>query len=162
MKKIFFFLFLFFSFVPLVFADSIKNLEVINGTLSRKFESTKNVYSVILDESEDSLKITYELNDPEAKVVFHDNEYIENGKNKMSLEVENTDGTKEIYTFYLEKEETTPVFNETILSNNVYEQKEIPFLSWYVGAVCFILIALSFKVVVLGFKKNKKCLKKKF
>lgn len=160
MKKIFFFLLSFFSFIPFVFADSIKNLEVMNGTLSREFESTNNVYSVILDDSEDSLKVTYELNDPEAKVVFHNNEYVDGGENKMELEVENTDGTKEIYTFYLEKEETTPVFNEAILTNNISEQKEIPFLSWYVGIACFMIIALLFKVIVLGFKKNKKCAKK--
>ena len=132
----------------------------MNGTLSREFESTNNVYSVILDDSEDSLKVTYELNDPEAKVVFHNNEYIDGGKNKMELEVENTDGTKEVYTFYLEKEETTPVFNETILTNNISDQKEIPFLSWYVGIGCFIVIALLFKIIVLGFKKRKKCAKK--
>lgn len=160
MKKIFFFLFSFFSFIPFVFADSIKNLEVVNGILSREFESTNNVYSVILDDSEDSLKVTYELNDPEAKVVFHNNEYIDDGENKMEMEVENTDGTKEIYTFYLEKEETTPVFNETVLTNNMSSQKEIPFLSWYVGIGCFIVIALLFKIIVLGFKKRKKCAKK--
>lgn len=160
MKKIFFFLFSFFSFIPFVLADSIKNLEVVNGTLSREFESTNNVYSVILDDSEDSLKVTYELNDPEAKVVFHNNEYVDGSENKMEMEVENTDGTKEIYTFYLEKEETTPVFNEAILTNNISEQKEIPFLSWYVGIGCFIVIALLFKIIVLGFKKRKKCAKK--
>lgn len=160
MKKIFFFLFSFFSFIPLVLADSIKNLEVMNGTLSREFESTNNVYSVILDVSADSLKVTYELNDPEAKVVFHNNEYIDGGENKMEMEVENTDGTKEIYTFYLEKEETTPVFNEAVLTNNISSQKEIPFLSWYVGIGCFIVIALLFKIIVLGFKKRKKCAKK--
>lgn len=160
MKKIFFFLFSFFSFIPLVLADSIKNLEVMNGTLSREFESTNNVYSVILDASADSLKVTYELNDPEAKVVFHNNEYIDGGENKMEMEVENTDGTKEIYTFYLEKEETTPVFNEAVLTNNISSQKEIPFLSWYVGIGCFIVIALLFKIIVLGFKKRKKCAKK--
>ena len=160
MKKIFFFLLSFFSFIPFVFADSIKNLEVVNGTLSREFESTNNVYSVILEDSADSLKVTYELNDPEAKVVFHNNEYIDDGENKMEMEIENTDGTKEIYTFYLEKEETTPVFNETVLTNNMSSQKEIPFLSWYVGIGCFIVIALLFKIIVLGFKKRKKCAKK--
>ena len=80
MKKIFFFLFSFFSFIPLVLADSIKNLEVMNGILSREFESTNNVYSVILEDSADSLKVTYELNDPEAKVVFHNNGACLHGK----------------------------------------------------------------------------------
>ena len=73
MKKIFFFLFLFLSFPFLVLADSIKELEVVNGTISREFESTNNIYSVILEDSEDTLKLNYELKDPEAKVVFHNN-----------------------------------------------------------------------------------------
>lgn len=153
-KKIFFFLFLFLSCPCFVFADSIKELEVVNGTLSREFESTNNIYSVILEDSEDSLKLNYELNDPEAKVVFHNNEYTKNGENKVEMEIENTDGTKETYTFYLEKEETTPVFNETFLNTSSNEQKEIPFLPWYVGIGCLLLILLFFKIIVLGFKKK--------
>mgnify|MGYP001625286874 FL=1 len=154
MKKIFFFLFLFLSFPFLVLADSIKELEVVNGTISREFESTNNIYSVILEDSEDTLKLNYELKDPEAKVVFHNNEYTKTGENKVEMEIQNTDGTKETYTFYLEKEETTPVFNENILNYSAKKQEEIPFLPWYVGAGCLLLILLFFKIIVLGFKKK--------
>ena len=70
------------------------------------------------------------------------------------MEIQNTEGTKETYTFYLEKEETTPVFNENILNYSAKKQEEIPFLPWYVGAGCLLLILLFFKIIVLGFKKK--------
>lgn len=155
MKKIFFFLCFFFFLFTEASAESIKNLEVINGTLSREFESTNNVYSVILNEDATSLEVNYELIDPEAKVAIENKEYQENGENKAEIKIENTDGTKESYVFYLEKEETTPVFSEVNLNQNIDTQKEIPGLIVYVSLGCFLLIACSFKVLVLGFKKRK-------
>ena len=156
MKKIFFFLCFFFFLFTEASAESIKNLEVINGTLSREFESTNNVYSVILNEDATSLEVNYELIDPEAKVTIENKEYQENGENKTEIKIENTDGTKESYVFYLEKEETTPVFSEVNLNQNIDTQKEIPFLHFYVGGVCFLLILLFFKILILGFKKKVK------
>ena len=155
MKKIFFFLCFFFFLFTEASAESIKNLEVINGTLSREFESTNNVYSVILNEDATSLEVNYELIDPEAKVTIENKEYQENGENKAEIKIENTDGTKESYVFYLEKEETTPVFSEVNLNQNIDTQKEIPGLIVYVSLGCFLLIACSFKILVLGFKKRK-------
>ena len=57
MKKIFFFLML----LPTsVFASSIKSVEVLNGTLSREFESTNNIYSVTLNDDATSLMMNCE------------------------------------------------------------------------------------------------------
>ena len=156
MKKIFFFLCFFFICVLYVSADSIQNLEVLNGTLSRKFESANNVYSVVLNENETSLKLNYELKDKDAKVSFLNNEYVQNGENVATLLVTNSNGLEESYTFYLEKEETTPVFNESLLTNNVSEVKEIPYLKYYVGLGCLLIILILFKILVIGFKKRKK------
>ena len=156
MKKIFFFLCFFFIGVLYVSADSIQNLEVLNGTLSRKFESANNVYSVVLNENETSLKLNYELKDKDAKVSFLNNEYVQNGENVATLLVTNSNGLEESYTFYLEKEETTPVFNESLLTNNVSEVKEIPYLKYYVGLGCLLIILILFKILVIGFKKRKK------
>ncbi len=156
MKKIFFFLCFFFIGVLYVSADSIQNLEVLNGTLSRKFESANNVYSVVLNENETSLKLNYELKDKDAKVSFLNNEYVQNGENVATLLVTNSNGLEESYTFYLEKEETTPVFNESLLTNNVSEVKEIPYLKYYVALGCLLIILILFKILVIGFKKRKK------
>lgn len=154
MKKIFFFLCFFFLKILFVKADSITNLEVLNGTLSRKFEGTNNVYSVILNDSETTLKLNYELKDKEAKVEFLNNEYNINGENIATLLVTNSDGLEETYTFYLEKEETTPVFNESLLTNNVPDIKEIPYLEYYVGTGCLVIIIILFKILIIGFKKR--------
>lgn len=152
MKKIFFFLVLFF--LPIgVYASSIKELEVKNGILSREFETTNNIYSIILNEDATSLEIDYKLVDENALVEVSGNTYQRNGENKAVYKITNSDGTTEEYIFYLEKEESTPVFNENIIPLES-EQKEIPYLSWYVGGGCFFIILVMFKIIVLGLKKK--------
>ena len=152
MRKIFFFFILFF--LPFgVYASSIKELEVKNGVLSREFESTNNVYSVTLNEDAQSLEIDYKLVDEQALVEVSGNEYQSSGENKAVYKITNSDGTTEEYVFFLEKEETMPVFQESFLTLEP-EQKEIPYLSWYVSGSCFLVILIMFKVIVLGFKKK--------
>ena len=153
-NKILFFLVSFFFFSLQTQASSLQNLEVLNGTLSREFESTNNVYSVLLETGEETLEVKYETVDPNAIVHIYNEKFEVGGENKTLIEVINQDGTKETYTFYLEQETVTPVFDETLLTTNEIEPKEIPFLSVYVGAGCFLLIVLLFKLLVLGFKKK--------
>lgn len=156
MKKIFFFLLL--LFLPIIVsASSIKELKVLNGVLSREFESTNNIYSVILNENEKQLKLEYELKDTEAKVNVINNEYNEESENVTKLEITNSDGTKEEYVFYLEKETTQAVFSESDLVTTAnIKQQEIPYLIWYVATGCLCIILLLFKIIVLGFKKKTK------
>lgn len=153
MKKFFFFCFLFFPVQ--VLAGSITNLEVLNGTLSREFDSNNNVYSVVLNEGENTLKLDYVLEDQEALVTIEGNDYQVGEDNVAVLNVTNSDGTKESYTFYLEKEETQAVFEEVSLMDDPAE-KEIAFLEVYVGIGCFIVILILFKVIILGFSKKKR------
>ena len=110
MKKIFFFLLLFFPIF--VTAGSIEDLEIENGVLSREFESNNNTYSVLLNENEDTLKLHYKLKDKNAIVNIEGEKYEEEKENKAILNILNPDGSKEIYTFYLEKESSIPVFQE--------------------------------------------------
>ena len=153
MKKFFFFCFLFFPVQ--VLAGSITNLEVLNGTLSREFDSNNNVYSVVLNDGESTLKLDYVLEDQEALVTIEGNDYQVGEDNVAVLNVTNSDGTKESYTFYLEKEETQAVFEEVNLMDEPAE-KEIAFLEVYVGIGCFIVILILFKVIILGFSKKKR------
>ena len=144
MKKRFLF---FLCFLPIsVSAESILNLEVLNGNLSREFEPNNNVYSVTLNKEEDALELKYELKDKEANVESNTENDI------TTLSITNSDGTKETYTFYVNKEIATPVFKE-------YQKKEkeqkIPYLEYYVGVPCVIFILFLFKVLVLGFKKKR-------
>lgn len=153
MKKFFFFCFLFFPVQ--VLAGSITNLEVLNGTLSREFDSNNNVYSVVLNEGENTLKLDYLLEDQEALVTIEGNDYQVGEDNVAVLNVTNSDGTKESYTFYLEKEEIQAVFEEVNLMDEPAEKK-IAFLEVYVGIGCFIVILILFKVIILGFSKKKR------
>lgn len=153
MKKFFFFCFLFFPVQ--VLAGTITNLEVLNGTLSREFDSNNNVYSVVLNDGESTLKLNYVLEDQEALVTIEGNDYQVGEDNVAVLNVTNSDGTKESYTFYLEKEETQAVFEEVSLMDEPAE-KEIAFLEVYVSIGCFIVILILFKAIILGFSKKKR------
>lgn len=153
MKKFFFFCLLLFPVQ--VLAGSITNLEVLNGTLSREFDSNNNVYSVVLNDGESTLKLDYVLEDQEALVTIEGNDYQVGEDNVAVLNVTNSDGTKESYTFYLEKEEIQAVFEEVNLMDEPAEKK-IAFLEVYVGIGCFIVILILFKVIILGFSKKKR------
>ena len=141
MKKILFFLFCFF-WPMLTSAQSITNLQVLNGTLSIPFNKDNNLYSVTLNDNEEELKLSYDLNDKEATV------NVIKEKNKTILHILNSDSSEENYVFYInKKEEATPVFKETYEEDE--KPKEIPHLKLYVSLVCFLIIGLLFKFIVL-------------
>lgn len=147
MKKIFFFLML----LPTsVFASSIKSVEVLNGTLSREFESTNNIYSVTLNDDATSLMMNCET-ESGITINIYNNEYIVGEENKVIYEAVNEEGKKEEYVFYLEKDITTPVF----ATNYEEDEKEkiIPHLKWYVISGIVFINLLLFKIIVLGFKR---------
>ena len=153
MKKFFFFCLLFFPMQ--VLAGSIAKLEVLNGTLSREFDSNNNVYSVVLNEGESTLKLHYELTDQDAFVTVAENTSFEGEDCVTILNVTNSDGTKESYTFYLDTEETQAVFDEVSFIEEPVEE-EIAFLEFYVGIGCLMVILFFFKVIFLGFSKKKR------
>lgn len=141
MKKILFFLFCFF-WPMLTSAQSITNLQVLNGTLSIPFNKDNNLYSVTLNDNEEELKLSYDLNDKEATV------NVIKEKNKTILHILNSDSSEENYVFYInKKEEATPVFKETYEEDE--KPKEIPHLKLYVSLACFLIIGLLFKFIVL-------------
>lgn len=147
MKKIFFFLML----LPTsVFASSIKSVEVLNGTLSREFEPTNNIYSITLNDDATSLMMNCET-ESGITINIYNNEYIAGEENKVIYEAVDEEGKKEEYVFYLEKDITTPVFATS------YEEEEkekiIPHLKWYVISGVVFINLLLFKIIVLGFKR---------
>ena len=149
MKKLFLF---FLCLLPIsVSAESISKLEVLNGVLSREFDSNNNVYSVNLNENEDHLELKYELKDKEA--IVENNETVMAGSQVTTLVITNSDGTKETYTFYVNQETVTPVFQEQKISKE--KEKKIPYLEYYVGIPCGAFILFLFKVFVLGFRKRR-------
>ena len=136
MKKFFFFLIL-LLFPIVVSAGSIQNLEVKNGTLSRKFESNNNIYSVILYDGEQNPIFDYDLSNENCSVEIEDTDNI------TQIHVTLDNNLKETYTFYVEKEEDVPVFKE--FSNDPKTiQAKLPHLEIYVGMVCLFVIVVLF------------------
>ena len=123
-------------------AESITDLEVLNGTLSIPFNKDNNLYSVTLNDNEEDLHLSYDLKDKEATV-----DILKEG-NKTTLHVLNSDHSEENYVFYInKKEEATPVFKETYEEDE--KPKEIPHLKLYVSLACFFIIVILFKFIVL-------------
>ena len=147
MKKIFFFLML----LPTsVFASSIKSVEVLNGTLSREFEPTNNIYSVTLNDNATSLMMNCET-ESGITINVYNNEYVSGEENKVIYETVNEEGKKEEYVFYLEKDIATPVFATSYEEDE--KEKIIPHLKWYVISGVVFINLLLFKIIVLGFKR---------
>lgn len=152
MKKIFFFLLL---MIPVfVNAGTIKDLNVLNGTLSRKFEFNNNIYSIVLENDATRVLFDFTLENEEDIITIENDEYKENEENIAKIKLQNKEGMIEEYTFYLEKENTTPVFQNIDIYNTLDIKKEIPHLEIYVGIGCLFIICILFKCIVLGFKKK--------
>lgn len=142
LKKLFFLILLFFP--VLVNASKISNLKVLNGTLSREFEPTNNLYSVDLNKGETHLKFDYTLEEAEDVVNMVQED------NKVLLKITSKDNSEETYVFYVNQEYSTPVFKENKVKEG--QTKEIPNLKYYVISIVFVIILILFKVIVLGFK----------
>ena len=129
-------------FIPFgVNASLIKDLDVLNGVLSREFQSTNNYYSVDLDKGNNELLVSYTLeDDASVDIIYEDDLAILRAT--RGLEVED-------YYFYLNIKEDIPVFYE-----KEDEEKIIPHLKLYVISGCVIIIIILFKVLVIGFKRH--------
>lgn len=138
MKKIFLFLFLLF---PLnVFASSLEDIEILNGSISQTFTSDNNYYSVDLDRGENKLKYNYKLKDENSNI----KEVCEGNLTKLVISTP-SEGIEEYY-FYLNIKEDKEVFHEV----NQKPKKEIPNLKYYIGLAVLIIIIILFKVLVLN------------
>ena len=125
-------------------ASLIQEFEVLNGELSRKFDSNNNYYSVDLNEGEDTMEYTYKLAN-EQDTIEESKE-----KDKVILTV-SSDTEKEKYVFYINQKEAKKVMKE--IKEEKEEQRIIPHLKYYVGGGCLLSILILFKIIVIGFKK---------
>ena len=144
MKRLFFFYILLFPYI--VSASSIKELKVLNGTLSREFEATNNIYSVNLNKGETTLKLDYKLENNDDKV------FIEEENEKVTIKVTNQNQEEEIYVFFVNKEESKKVFKEQ-LTKEESKSREIPNIKYYVSAGVILINLILFKIIVIGKKK---------
>lgn len=149
MKKIFFFFFCFFSFLSWnVQAETMKHFEVLNGKLSIPFDSKVNDYTVYLIDGATNIEANYSLLKDTYQVD------IQEDPEKTVYSIFEEGKVLEQYTFYKDQKESTPVFQEM---SSVKSPKEVrnPHLRIYVIGGCTLIILLLFKIIVLGFKKQK-------
>lgn len=149
MKKIFFFFFCFFSFLSWnVQAETMKHFEVLNGKLSIPFDSKVNDYTVYLIDGATKIEANYSLLKDTYQVD------IQEDPEKTVYSIFEEGKVLEQYTFYKDQKESTPVFQEM---SSVKSPKEVrnPHLRIYVIGGCTLIILLLFKIIVLGFKKQK-------
>ena len=133
--------------MPIVYADSLKHFEVLNGKLSIPFDKTINRYTVYLAEGESTIKANYILQNEKNTVQIDENDEV------AIYSVFDNDQKIEDYYFYKKLSfDETLVFKENI---NSQEKEEIPNLHIYVIGVCSLIILILFKVIVIGFKKVK-------
>ena len=151
MKKILFFLFLFFYPTAVAAEDVLlKTLTISNGELSLPFDSYNTEYTVTLEETEFKLDFEYTV-DNGIIVSINNNHDLENNS-KVTLTVIKEE-EKLDYHFYILKEEKQEI---AVFKEQEHIEKEIfmhKYKIYIIPSVCFILILFCYKII---FRKHKK------
>lgn len=159
MKKRFFFLIFILIFPLTVEASSyLKDFQVKNGQLLSPFTEKNNIYTIKLEEDQTVVEFEYTKED-QTKIEVIGNQYQDNQENVMIIKVMNEQTQEsETYTFYLEKEKTSPsAFAFTEENKLEVTPKEIPYLKPMIITICSLLILIIFKLLILNFfKKDEK------
>ena len=153
MKRLLLIIIVFFSFFDSVIAKEdivLNSLEITNGEISPRFDKYNNYYSVKVDKSVKKLEFMseYDINKYDIKIGNNDN--IVNNKliyitifDKKTLE-QNTYILK-VYIEESEKEvmRTSDIVKEVSIKKQNYDYAPL------IGAICFALIILIFRILFL-------------
>lgn len=154
------FLFLLLFFLPLnvnAASTSLTNFEVSNGVLLYPFSASNNVYTIRLEEDAEQVMFTYQLEDETAHIEIVDNIFEENQENVMLLKITNEEKKEsEVYTFYLEKEETTATLNLDSTANTltIPKKERSPFLVPILFLSCIGMNSILFYFLIVRFLKK--------
>ncbi|MBE6140412.1 MAG: cadherin-like beta sandwich domain-containing protein [Firmicutes bacterium] len=131
----------------------LQSLEVLNGSLSPKFDCLNNIYTVKVNNDVNYLKIEYKVEE-NVLVNIIGNNYLKEGENKVLIEVSNNESL-ETYTLIVTKEESiTASFIEPNMEV-VEIKKEMPeYTAQLISIVCFVLILIIFKILFLRKKRK--------
>ncbi len=148
-------LFLFLLLIPInTYASAyITDFQVQNGQLSLPFQKENNLYTIYLEKGETKVDFTYQLEEEDAIVKVFENMDPSGEENELIMEVTKNE-EKQTYTFYVEKEEETPVFQE-------WEEQPKPQRSPYLmpciiisSALC--ILTLFYLLIIRGYPNAKK------
>lgn len=130
------------------------NLQILNGTLSLKFDPYHTKYTVFLNNFDDMmLEFQYQVS--EGTEVVIQNNFLNQEYTEVTLTATKEDISTD-YTFYVYKEDTTNVLDYSSIFQPVeVEKKEIsPYAVPGIASACFFIILILF--AILFHKKKKK------
>ena len=133
----------------------LDNLEVLNGTLSLKFDPLNTKYTVLLNDKNDmALQFQYQV--PDGVEVFITNNYLVNEYTVVILTVKDEDATMD-YKFYVYKEDSTDVADYFPIQKSIeVEATELsPYAVPGISSICFLIILIVFAILFHKKKKRK-------
>lgn len=132
----------------------LKDLKILNGEMTLKFDSLNTVYTINMLEDDSELKFEYEI-DEDNHISIFDNK-LDSDENIVVITVYNDEKMMSYYLKVYQKMTTTMNKNvNNMTSLGIEAKKEVPsYAVSSIGAVCFLTILLFFTLL---FKKNKKC-----
>lgn len=138
----------------------LSNITIKDGTLSPKFDSMVNDYTLIVGLDVEKLDLEAIPEDPSANVLIKGNENLKVGENTITITVTSKDGqNKQVYTIIVTKEEIeteeTDEVIEEIKTNKVDKKKNNKTLIIILSIIGLILIIGGY-FVIFKIRKNKK------
>lgn len=130
----------------------LKDLQIINGDMSLKFDSLNTIYTIHLTDDSRVLKFQYEINEKDSiSVVGND---LKEGVNEVVLTVYNDEEMMSYYLYvYKDKILQASVSNDNATPLNVdLNNKVSDYALPVISSVCFITILLFFTLL---FRKRK-------
>ena len=132
--------------------------EVLNGTLLVPFESKNNVYTILLNQGEDTVQFDYQLASG-ATIEIINPKYDPNKlENKMEIMITGEKKEeKQIYEFYLEQEEQAiPTFkSDQDLAFSPSKKERSPYLIPAILISYIFIISILFYFLIIRFWKSK-------
>lgn len=132
----------------------LQNLEIMNGTISPKYDVYNNVYSVSVDENVNYLVINYKLEEG-CNIEIIGNENFKSGENKVYLELKKEE-EKELVTLLVNKEKAEVVssFDLDVMRPIDIVEPLPSYVAPLLADVCFLIILFTF--VILFHRKKKR------
>lgn len=133
----------------------MESLNVLNGSMSPKYDKYNDIYSVSIASDVDSLILDYEIS-KNTQVSIYGNTDFEEGKNKVILAVSTSEKTNYI-TLIVNKKKSEKT-NAEISSQIALEGQNSNYLPSYapylIGASCLSIIILIFFVFYVKKRNN--------
>ena len=131
--------------------DFMKDLAILNGEMSLKFDPLNTIYTVFVSNDTKFLDISYKLNEGSGINIVGN--VLNKDFNDVILYVSNSNSITE-YHLYVYKEKTNNVTksinNSTAI--NVESKKDLPdYVAPFIAVICFLILLILFSVL---FKKK--------